>query len=145
MSATDNTPESAPPAPPPCPTKHGIILTEKAPKPIGPYSQAIEIKPMLFVSGQIPLDPVSGAVVAGGFEAQASAALANLREVLAAAGLTFANLVKTTVFLRNMSDFSCFNLVYERTLNGAAPARSVVEVSSLPRGVLVEIEAIACR
>ncbi|MDR2694493.1 MAG: Rid family detoxifying hydrolase [Chitinispirillales bacterium] len=145
MSATDNTPASVPAPPPPCPTRHGIILTEKAPKPIGPYSQAIEVKPLLFVSGQIPLDPVSGAVVAGGFEAQAETALANLREVLAAAGLSFANLVKTTVFLRNMSDFSCFNLVYERTMNGAAPARSVVEVSSLPRGVLVEIEAIACR
>jgi 2-iminobutanoate/2-iminopropanoate deaminase len=145
MSETDNAPESAPAPPPPCPTKHGVILTEKAPKPIGPYSQAIEVKPLLFVSGQIPLDPVSGAIVAGGFEAQAEAALANLREVLAAAGQSFANLVKTTVFLRNMSDFSCFNLVYERTMNGAAPARSVVEVSALPRGVLVEIEAIACR
>jgi 2-iminobutanoate/2-iminopropanoate deaminase len=145
MSETDSAPEPASAPPPPCPTKHGVILTEKAPKPIGPYSQAIEVKPLLFVSGQIPLDPASGAIVAGGFEAQAEAALANLREVLAAAGLSFANLVKTTVFLRNMSDFSCFNLVYERTMNGAAPARSVVEVSALPRGVLVEIEAIACR
>jgi 2-iminobutanoate/2-iminopropanoate deaminase len=145
MNVTENTQTPASAPVPPCPTKHGVILTEKAPKPIGPYSQAIEVKPLLFVSGQIPLDPVSGAVVAGGFEAQAVAALANLREVLAVAGLTFANLVKTTVFLRNMSDFSCFNLVYERTLNGAAPARSVVEVSALPRGVLVEIEAIACR
>ena len=145
MDATDNTQAAAPTPPPACPTKHGVILTEKAPKPIGPYSQAIEIKPLLFISGQIPLDPVSSAVVAGGFEGQAEAALANLREVLAAAGLSFANLVKTTVFLRNMSDFSCFNLVYERNMNGAAPARSVVEVSSLPRGVLVEIEAIACR
>jgi 2-iminobutanoate/2-iminopropanoate deaminase len=145
MNAEDNTQAPVPAPPPPCPTKHGVILTEKAPKPIGPYSQAIEVKPLLFVSGQIPLDPVTSAVVAGGFEAQAEAALANLREVLAAAGMTFANLVKTTVFLRNMSDFSCFNLVYERTMNGAAPARSVVEVSSLPRGVLVEIEAIACR
>jgi len=145
MDATDNTQAAAPEPPQARPTKHGVILTEKAPKPIGPYSQAIEVKPLLFVSGQIPLDPVSGAVVQGGFEAQAEAALANLREVLAAAGLSFVNLVKTTVFLRNMSDFSCFNLVYERNMNGAAPARSVVEVSSLPRGVLVEIEAIACR
>jgi 2-iminobutanoate/2-iminopropanoate deaminase len=128
-----------------CPTKHGVILTGKAPKPIGPYSQAVDTGVMLFVSGQIPLDPVSGAIVAGGVEAQAEAALSNLREVLAAAGLSFAHLVKTTVFLRNMSDFSCFNLVYERLLGGAAPARSVVEVSALPRGVLVEIEAIACR
>jgi len=133
-------------ASPPCATKHGVVLTAKAPKPIGPYSQAIDTGALLFVSGQIPLDPVSGAVVCGDdVEAQAEVALANLREVLAAAGLTFAHLVKTTVFLRDMADFSRFNLVYERALRGAAPARSVVEVSALPRGVLVEVEAVACR
>jgi 2-iminobutanoate/2-iminopropanoate deaminase len=124
---------------------HGVVLTAKAPRPIGPYSQAIDAGALLFVSGQIPLDPASGEVVVGDVEAQAAAALANLREVLAAAGLTFAHLVKTTVFLRDMADFSRFNIVYEKALCGAVPARSVVEVSALPRGVLVEIEAVACR
>jgi 2-iminobutanoate/2-iminopropanoate deaminase len=121
------------------------ILTDKAPAPIGPYSQAVETGSLLFVSGQIPLDPVNGGVVGEGVEEQAAAALSNLREVLAAAGLTFANLVKTTVFLRDMGEFARFNGVYEKALGGAKPARSVVEVSALPRGVLVEIEAIACR
>jgi 2-iminobutanoate/2-iminopropanoate deaminase len=122
-----------------------IILTPRAPAPIGPYSQAVDTGGFLFVSGQIPLDPEGGGVVGEGIEAQAEAALANLREVLAAAGLTFANLVKTTVFIRDMGDFSRFNQVYQSALGGAAPARSVVEVSALPRGVLVEIEAVAWR
>ncbi|MCL2183626.1 MAG: RidA family protein [Chitinispirillia bacterium] len=121
------------------------ILTDKAPKPIGPYSQAVDTGSFLFASGQIPLDPATGQVVGEDIEGQAAAALTNLREVLAAAGLTFENLVKTTVFICNMGDFARFNKVYEGMLGGAAPARSVVEVSALPRGVLVEIEAVAWR
>jgi 2-iminobutanoate/2-iminopropanoate deaminase len=122
-----------------------VVYTDKAPKPIGPYSQGIDTGGAVFVSGQIPLDPVSGEVVGDDVETQVAAALCNLREVLAAAGLTFQNLVKTTVFLRDMKEFASFNGVYQGMLGGAAPARSVVEVSALPKGVLVEIEAIAWR
>jgi 2-iminobutanoate/2-iminopropanoate deaminase len=121
------------------------VYTDKAPKPIGPYSQAIDAGPAVFISGQIPLDPVSGEVVGDDVETQAAAALCNLREILASAGLSFRNLVKTTVFLRDMKEFASFNGVYQSMLGGAAPARSVVEVSALPKGVLVEIEAIAWR
>jgi len=121
------------------------VFTEKAPKPIGPYSQAVDTGSLLFVSGCIPLDPVSGEVVGADIEAQAGKALENLKAVLAAAGLSFDSLVKTTVFLQSMGDFSRFNGVYQGALGAAAPARSVVEVAALPKGVLVEIEAVACR
>jgi len=121
------------------------IFTDKAPKPIGPYSQAVDTGSLLFVSGCIPLDPATGEVVGADIEAQAGKALENLKAVLAAAELTFGSLVKTTVFLQSMGDFSRFNQVYEKSLDGAAPARSVVEVAALPKGVLVEIEAVACR
>ncbi|MCL2220209.1 MAG: RidA family protein [Chitinispirillia bacterium] len=121
------------------------ILTDKAPKPIGPYSQAVDTGSFLFISGQIPLDPATGQAVGEDVEAQAKVALGNLSAILASVGLTFGHLVKTTVFIRNMGDFARFNQVYEQMLGGAAPARSVVEVSALPRGVLVEIEAVAWR
>ena len=125
--------------------KPAYIFTDKAPKPIGPYSQAVDAGGLLFVSGCIPLDAVTGEAAGADIEAQAAKALDNLREVLAAAGLTFDSLAKTTVFLRNMGDFARFNQVYQSALGAAAPARSVVEVSALPKGVLVEIEAVACR
>ncbi len=121
------------------------VFTEKAPQPVGPYSQAVEASPFLFVSGQIPLDPLNGEIVGSTTSEQTRVAISNLKAVLAAAGMSGANLVKTTVFLRRMADFSSFNEVYQRELEGAAPARSVVEVSGLPKGVLVEIEAVACR
>jgi len=121
------------------------IFTDRAPQPVGPYSQAVEAAPFLFISGQIPLDPLNGTVVGSTTAEQAVAALSNLKAILSAAGLAPHNLVKTTVFLRNMADFSAFNEVYQRELGGAAPARSVVEVSALPKGVLVEVEAVACR
>jgi 2-iminobutanoate/2-iminopropanoate deaminase len=124
---------------------HSPLQTSAAPQPIGPYSQAIDTGALVFVSGQIPLDPVSGTVTGDSIEEQATRALMNLNAVLAAAGLTPGSLVKTTVFLRSMSDFAAFNAVYGRLLDGAKPARSVVEVSALPKGVMVEIEAIACR
>jgi len=125
--------------------KTKYVYTEKAPKPIGPYSQAVDTGSLLFVSGCIPLDPVTGEVVGADVEAQAEKALDNLKAVLEAAGLSFDSLVKTTVFLQNMGDFARFNGVYQNALGSAAPARSVVEVAALPRGVLVEIEAVACR
>jgi 2-iminobutanoate/2-iminopropanoate deaminase len=124
---------------------HAAIQTPAAPQPIGPYSQAIDTGSFVFVSGQIPLDPVSGNVAGDSIEEQATRALMNLKATLAAAGLTPGSLVKTTVFLRSMSDFAAFNTVYGSLLDGAKPARSVVEVSALPKGVMVEIEAIACR
>jgi 2-iminobutanoate/2-iminopropanoate deaminase len=126
---------------------HKTIHTPQAPSPIGPYSQAIDTGSLVFVSGQLPIDPDSAA---GGLDGdtivpQACRALRNLKAVLAAAGLTTDNIVKTTVFIRSMADFGAFNAVYEKELGGAKPARSVVEVSALPRGALVEIEAVACR
>jgi 2-iminobutanoate/2-iminopropanoate deaminase len=99
----------------------------------------------IFISGQIPLDPASGAVTGAAIADQARQALANLKAVLSSQSLGPDALVKTTVFLRSMADFAAFNVVYEEELNGARPARSVVEVSALPKNVLVEIEAIACR
>lgn len=124
---------------------HSSILTPAAPAPIGPYSQAVDTGSFVFVSGQIPLDPATGAMSGSTIEEQAVRALDNLKAVLAAAGLSCASLVKTTVFLRSMADFAAFNAVYERALAGTRPARSVVEVSALPKGALCEIEAIACR
>ena len=122
-----------------------VIQTPDAPQPIGPYSQAIDTGSLVFISGQIPLDPVSGSVTGATVEEQATCALMNLKAVLSVAGLTPASLIKTTVFLRSMNDFAAFNVVYGCLLDGVKPARSVVEVGALPKGVLVEIEAIACR
>jgi len=119
------------------------LFTDKAPKPIGPYSQAVECGQFVFISGQIPLHPQSGEVAGDNIAAQTEMVLANLKAALEAAGADFTNLVKTTVFLTDMDNFSKFNEVYQQKLGGAAPARSVVEVSALPRKVLVEIEAVA--
>jgi 2-iminobutanoate/2-iminopropanoate deaminase len=121
------------------------IQTPDAPPPIGPYAQAIDTGSLVFISGQIPLDPVSGNVTGATIEEQAARALMNLKAVLSAAGLTPGSLVKTTVLLRSMNDFAAFNAVYGRLLDGATPARSVVEAGALPRGAMVEIEAVACR
>lgn len=121
------------------------VFTEKAPSPIGPYSQAVRSGDFLFISGQIPLDPLSGNVVGSTIQEQAFQALKNLKNILNAQGLTTSSLVKTTVFIRDISQFGLFNAIYEQEMQGAKPARSVVEVSALPRDVLVEIEAIACQ
>ncbi len=121
------------------------IHTPFAPDPIGPYSQAITAGQFLFVSGQIPLDPATGTVFGDSIVPQARQALHNLMAVLSSQSLGPDALVKTTVFLRSLADFAAFNAVYEEELAGAKPARSVVEVSALPRNVLVEIEAVACR
>jgi 2-iminobutanoate/2-iminopropanoate deaminase len=121
------------------------IFTTNAPKPIGPYSQAIDTGSFIFISGQIPLDPQTGSVVGNTIQEQAKQALNNLKAILVSQLLDATALVKTTVFLKSMADFPAFNAVYENELSGSKPARSVVEVSGLPKNVLVEIEALACR
>lgn len=120
------------------------IATEKAPAAIGPYSQAIQAGNLLFCSGQIPLDPVSGEVVAGDVRRQAEQVMENIAAVLSAAGAGFSDVVKATVFLVDMNDFGAVNEVYGRCFSEHKPARSTVAVKALPRGVLVEIEVIAC-
>ena len=121
------------------------VFTPNAPKPIGPYSQAVAAGQFLFISGQIPLVPASNALVGPTIGEQTRQAIKNLKAVLSSQSLELSSLVKTTVFLRSMVDFAAFNTVYEEELAGAKPARSVVEVSGLPKNVLIEIEAIACR
>lgn len=122
-----------------------IVGTAKAPAAIGPYSQAIVFDSLVYTSGQIPLDPDTGAVVEGGIEAQTRQAIANLREILAAAGSSLDQVLKTTVFVQNIGDFPKINSVYSEFFGTNSPARSLVEVSALPKGVLIEIEAVACK
>ena len=119
------------------------ITTEDAPAPIGPYSQAIRAGKELFCSGQIPLDPATGELVAGDIAAQTERALRNLGAVLAEAEMSFDDVVKTTIFLVDMADFTAVNDVYARYFGESKPARSTVAVAALPRGARVEIEAIA--
>lgn len=120
-----------------------VINTNGAPQAIGPYSQAIKANGFLFISGQIPLDPVSAQIVYGGVELQTYQVLNNLKAILAHEGLNFDNVVKTTVFLKNMDDFAAVNKIYAEYFTKEAPARACVEVSKLPRDVSVEIEVIA--
>ena len=120
-----------------------IVHTDKAPAAICPYSQAIVTNGLVFTAGQIALDPATGQVVAGGVAEQTERVLQNLGAVLEAAGTGWANVIKTTVFLKDMRDFPTVNEVYARRFGDARPARSTVAVSGLPRDVLVEIEAIA--
>jgi 2-iminobutanoate/2-iminopropanoate deaminase len=119
------------------------VMTDGAPLAIGPYSQGIVASGFLFTAGQIALDPVSKQVVTGDITAQTEQVLKNLAAVLGAAGCSWRHVVKTTVFLQDMNDFPAMNDVYSRVLGDARPARSTVAVAGLPRGVLVEIEAIA--
>lgn len=119
------------------------LHTDKAPAAIGPYSQAVLHNGLLFTAGQIAIDPASGQIVAGDVVAQTEQVMRNLGAILANAGATWNDVVKTTVFLHDMSDFPAVNEVYARALGDARPARSTVQVSALPRNVLVEIEAIA--
>lgn len=120
-----------------------IIATENAPAAIGPYVQATRVGHLLFTSGQIPLNPKTMTVVAGDIAAQTEQVMTNLGAVLTAAGTTFDAVVKTTCFLKNMSDFAAFNDVYAQYFPNSAPARSCVEVARLPKDVLVEVELIA--
>ena len=120
-----------------------VINTNGAPQAIGPYSQAIKANGFLFVSGQIPLDPVTGQIVYGGVELQTYQVLNNLKAILAHEGLTCDNVVKTTVFLTDMEDFAVVNKVYAQYFISETPARACVQVVKLPRDVSVEIEVIA--
>ena len=122
-----------------------VIFTEKAPAAIGPYSQAIEANGMVFLSGQLPVDPATGEFVPGGVAEQTKQCFENIKSVLAEAGLTTANIVKTTVFLADMSLFADMNAVYATYFEGEFPARSAFAVKALPKNALVEIESIAVK
>ena len=119
------------------------LHTDRAPKAIGPYSQAVEQGGFVFLSGQIGLDPASGALVGGGTVAEAEQVLKNLAAVLAAAGLAFEHVVRTTIYLVDLADFAAVNEVYGRHVREPFPARATVGVAALPRGARVEIDAIA--
>ncbi|WP_297093238.1 RidA family protein [Thermococcus sp.] len=124
--------------------KKETVFTEKAPRPIGPYSQGVIAEGrFLFVSGQIPINPETGELVTGDIEKQARQAIENLLAVVRAAGGSAENVVKVTVYIRDMGEYSRFNEIYEEYFSKSKPARAVVEVSNLPKGVAVEIEAIA--
>ncbi len=120
-----------------------VVNTDQAPAAIGPYSQAVKVGEMVFVSGQIPIDPATGDIVQGDIKAQARQVLTNLNAVLAAAGSSLEKTVKTTVYITNMDEFSQVNEVYSEFFKDQPPARACVEVSRLPKGVTVEIDAIA--
>lgn len=119
------------------------ITTDKAPQAIGPYSQAIAAGQLLFLSGQIPLDPAIGKLVDGGITEQTHRVMSNLRAVLTAAGASFDNVVRTTIFLADMNDFAAVNEVYGSYFENPAPARACVQVAELPMKARVEIDAIA--
>ena len=119
------------------------ISTANAPAALGPYSQAIQVGNMLFLSGQVPIDPATGSVVEGGIQEQARQSLTNLKAILNEAGTNMGAVVKTTVFLKSMDDFAAMNEVYAQFFQQPYPARSAVQVAKLPKDVLVEIEAIA--
>jgi 2-iminobutanoate/2-iminopropanoate deaminase len=120
-----------------------VVLTDRGPKPIGPYSQAVRVNGFLFVSGQVALDPKTGEMSAGDVREQTERALENVKGIVEAAGSKMPHVIKTTVFLKNMSDFAAMNEVYARYFTMAPPARSTVEVARLPKDALVEIEVIA--
>ena len=120
-----------------------IIATTQAPQAIGPYSQAVQVGNLLFASGQIPINPATGALVTDSFEAQVSQVLKNIEGILQAAGATFANVVKTTVFLKDMEKFAAMNAIYAQCFPENPPARSTVQVARLPKDVEIEIEVIA--
>jgi 2-iminobutanoate/2-iminopropanoate deaminase len=118
------------------------VQTDQAPAAIGPYSQGVIANGLLFTAGQIGLDPSTGQVVSGGVVAQTERVMANLKAILDSAGATWRDVVKTTVYLHDMNDFPVVNEAYARALGDARPARSTVQVSALPRNVLIEIDAV---
>ncbi len=120
-----------------------VIQTDKAPKAIGPYSQAIRTTSMIYTAGQIALDPATMELISGGIEEQTRQVLTNLRSVLEAAGSSLGHVVKTTVFLKDMNDFPKMNTIYAEFFGENPPARSTVAVAGLPKGGMVEVEAIA--
>ena len=121
---------------------HTILRTDSAPQAIGPYSQAVRADHLVFTSGQLGLDPTTG-VLPEGIEAQTHGAMRNIGAILAAAGLSFAHVVKTTIFVQDLKDFGTVNAIYESYFAGDYPARSCVQVAALPKGALVEIECVA--
>ena len=122
-----------------------VILSSKAPAPIGPYSQAIEANGTLYVSGQIPIDPATGEVVAGGIEPQAKQVMQSLKAILEEAGYTFDQVVKTTILLDDLGNFAKVNDIYGSYFGEGAPARETYQVAKLPKGVAVEISCIAVK
>jgi 2-iminobutanoate/2-iminopropanoate deaminase len=120
-----------------------IVLTDRGPKPIGPYSQALKVNGLLFVSGQVALDPKTNEFLGGDIVKQTERVLENVKGIVEAAGSKMAHVVKTTVFLKNIGDFGPMNDVYARYFPSAPPARSTVEVARLPKEALVEVEVIA--
>lgn len=122
-----------------------IISTDKAPKAIGPYSQAVEVNGILFISGQVPIDPATGKLVDGGIKEQTEQVMKNIGAILEAAGLNFSNVVKSTCLLNDMDNFAAMNEVYGRYYTSDMPARAAYGVVRLPLGALIEIETIAAR
>ena len=120
-----------------------VISTKKAPAAIGPYSQAIQVGNLVYTSGQIPIDPATGAFAEGGIKEQTRQSLTNVKAILEEAGLSMSNVVKTTVFMGDMGDFAEMNAVYAEFFTEPYPARSAVAVKTLPKGALVEIEVVA--
>ncbi len=120
-----------------------VISTKNAPAAIGPYSQAIQVGSLVYTSGQIPIDPSTGAFVEGGIKEQTRQSLTNVKAILEEAGLSMSNVIKTTVFMADMGDFAEMNTVYAEFFSEPYPARSAVAVKTLPKGALVEIEVIA--
>ena len=120
-----------------------IVLSDRGPRPIGPYSQAIKVNGLLFVSGQVSIDPKTNQFVPGDIRQQTERTLENLKGIVEAAGSKLSHVVKSTVFLKNMSEFAAMNEVYARYFPAAPPARSTVEVARLPKDALVEMEVIA--
>ena len=120
-----------------------VISTEKAPAAIGPYSQAVRVGNLVYTSGQIPIDPATGVFAEGGIKEQTRQSLLNVKAILQEAGLSMSDVVKTTVFLADMGDFADMNAVYAEFFAEPYPARSAIAVKSLPKGALVEIEAVA--
>ncbi len=120
-----------------------IISTDKAPQAIGPYSQAVQFDNLLFISGQIPIEPESGEIFKGNIKEQAKLILENLNAILIAAGSSLNNVLRTTIFLTNLDDYADVNVMYSEYFDKSMPARSTVQVSKLPKGVQIEIDAIA--
>jgi len=122
-----------------------IHVSQNAPKPLGPYSQAAEANGFVFLAGQIPIDPKTDQVITGDIEKQTVQVMENIKAVLTASNLNFNNVVKTTIFLTNLGDFTKVNEIYGKYINEMPPARSTIQVAALPKGVNVEIEMIAAR
>lgn len=122
-----------------------IIFTEEAPRPIGPYSQAVRVGSWLFISGQIALDPVTGNIVEDDIEVQTKRVIENIRAILEASGYTLSDIVKVTVYLVDLNDFPKFNKIYSEYFREKPPARTTVQVSALPRNAKIEIDVIAYR